>query len=124
MASDEEQSTYAQITASLGNHLKHISDHYEELTARTRELYREDLKKEFRAGREVTEDQLRMAKITRHDLEMMVKLDRMVEDPEKYFREAREEARRKANKEMWDEILAPIKKVLGWLRRKDRNNNG
>lgn len=124
MPSGEGKSTRDQILTNLGFDLKTISAHYEELTARTRELYREDLKKEFRAGREVTEDQLRMAKITRHDLEMMVKLDRMVEDPEKYFLESREEARKKANKEMWDEIFSPIKKVFGWLRRKDRNDNG
>ena len=124
MLSGEGKSTRDQILTNLRSDLSIISDHYEEIHRSFVESYREDLKKEFRAGREVTEDQLRMAKITRHDLEMMVKLDRMVEDPEKYFRESREEARRKANKEMWDEIFAPIKKVLGWLRRKDRNDNG
>lgn len=121
MTDKGKDSTYDQITASLGYDLKTISDHYEELTARTRELYREDLKKEFREGREVTEDQLRMAKITRHDLEMMVKLDRIREDPEKYFREAREEARKQVNKEMREEILRPFKRVLDWILRR-RNN--
>lgn len=124
MPSGEGKSTRDQILTNLGFDLKRISDHYEELNRRITESYRDDLKKEFRAGREVTEDQLRMAKITRHDLEMMVKLDRMVEDPEKYFLESREEARKKANKEMWDEIFSPIEKVFGWLRRKDRNDNG
>ena len=121
MLSGEGKSNRDQILTNLGFDLKTISAHYEELTARTRELYREDLKKEFRAGREVTEDQLRMAKMTRHDLEMGVKLDRMVEDPEKYASEVREEARRKANKEMREEILRPFKKVLDWILRR-RNN--
>lgn len=118
MTSDDKRSTYDQIVASLGYDLKNISDHYEELTQRTRELYREDLKKEFRAGREVSDDQLRMAKLTRRDLEMMVKLDRMVEDPEKYFREVREDARKQANKESREEFLRPFKTALDWVLRR------
>lgn len=121
MTNDEEKTTRDQIVSNLGFDLKSFSDHYDKLNRRVIESYREDLKKEFRAGREVTEDQLRMAKMTRHDLEMSVKLDRMVEDPEKYFREVREEARRRANKEMREEILRPFKKVLDWILRR-RNN--
>lgn len=118
MTSDEEQSTYTQITESLGNHLKHISDHYEELTARTRELYREDLKKEFRAGREVTEDQLRFAKTTRRDLEMEIKLDKIREDPEKYYQEARKQALKDIAREDREEMLRPLRKLLDWILRR------
>lgn len=121
MTNDEEKNTRDQIVSNIGFDLKSISDRYDELNRSVTESYREDLKKAFRAGREVTEDQLRMAKMTRRDLEMMVKLDRMVEDPEKYFREVREEARRQANKEMREEILRPFKSVLDWILRR-RNN--
>lgn len=115
MTSDD---TRDQIITNLGFDIKSISDHYEELNYQITQSYREDLKREFRAGHEVTQEQLHLAKITRHDLEMMVKIDRLSEDPEKYFREVREEALKKANEEAREEMLRPFKKVLDWILRR------
>lgn len=115
MTSDD---TRDQIITNLGFDIKSISDHYEEINYQIIQSYREDLKREFRAGREVTQDQLRLAKTTRHDLEMEIKLDKMREDPEKYFQEARKKARAEVDKEMRDELLRPFKRALDWILRR------
>lgn len=118
MTNPPEKSTRDQIVTNLGFDLKSISDHYDELNRRVTESYRDDLKREFRAGREVTDDQLRLAKMTRRDLEMCVKLDRIVEDPEGYFRESRNEARKQVIKKDREEFLRPFKSVLDWVLRR------
>lgn len=118
MTDPSKKSTRDQIVTNLGFDLKSISDRYDELNHVVTESYRDDLKREVIAGREVTGDQLRLAKTTRHDLEMEIKLDKIREDPEKYFQESRKKARAEVDKEMRDEALRPFKTALDWILRR------
>lgn len=79
---------------------------------------RDDLKREVIAGREVADDQLRLAKTTRHDLEMEIKLDKIREDPEKYYQEARKKALAEEWREEREALIRPFKKVLDWILRR------
>lgn len=114
MLSGEGKSTRDQI----GFDLKSISDRYAELNRAVTESYRDDLKREVIAGREVTDDQLRLAKTTRHDLEMEIKLDKIREDPEKYYQEARKKAHRDIVQEDREVFLRPFKMALDWILRR------
>lgn len=114
MLSGEGKSTRDQIVTNLGFDLKSISDRYAELNRVVTESYRDDLKREVIAGREVTDDQLRLAKTTRHDLEMEIKLDKIREDPEKYYQQARKDIAREDREEMF----RPFRKLLDWILRR------
>lgn len=111
MTDPSKKSTRDQIVANLGRDLKSISDRYDELN-------RDDLKREVIAGREVTDDQLRLAKTTRHDLEMEIKLDKIREDPEKYYREARKKALAEEWREEREALIRPFKRALDWILRR------
>ena len=118
MTDPSKKSTRDQIVANLGRDLKSISDRYDELNRVVTESYRDDLKREVIAGREVTDDQLRLAKTTRHDLEMEIKLDKIQEDPEKYYREARKKALAEEWREEREALIRPFKKLLDWILRR------
>ena len=118
MTNHSEKSTRDQIATNLGLDLKRISDHYDELNRRITESYRDDLKRQLRAGREVTDDQLRLAKTTRHDLEMEIKLDKIREDPEKYYQEAHKQALKDIAREDREEMFRPLRKLLDWILRR------
>ena len=118
MLSGEGKSTRDQIVTNLGIYLRSISDRYDELNRVVTESYRDDLKREVIAGREVTGDQLRLAKTTRHDLEMEIKLDKIREDPEKYYQESRKQARKDIAREDREEMFRPLRKLLDWILRR------
>lgn len=81
-------------------------------------LRRDSLKNRIDRGEEVSSDQLRLAKTTRHDLEMEIKLDKIQEDPEKYFQEARKKAYDDIVREDREALLRPLRKVLDWMLRR------
>lgn len=118
MTNPSEKSTRDQIVTNLGFDLKSISDRYDELNRVVTESYRDDLKREVIAGREVSDDQLRLARTTRHDLEMEIKLDKIREDPEKYYQEARKKAYKDIVREDREVFLRPFKKALDWILRR------
>ena len=103
-----------QYLADLREQNKRLDD----LNERLSQMHRDSLKNRIDRGEEVSSDQLRLAKATRHDLEMEIKLDKIQEDPEKYFQEARKKARAVVEKEMRDEALRPFKKALDWILRR------
>ena len=81
-------------------------------------LRRDSLKNRIDRGEEVSSDQLRLAKTTRHDLEMEIKLDKIQEDPEEYFQEARKKAYDDIVREDREALLRPLRKVLDWMLRR------
>lgn len=103
-----------QYLADLREQNKRLDD----LNERLSQMHRDSLKNRIDRGEEVSSDQLRLAKATRHDLEMEIKLGKMGEDPEKYFQEARKKARAEVEKEMRDELLRPFKRALDWILRR------
>lgn len=102
-----------QYLADLREQNKRLGD----LNERLSQMRRDSLKNRIDRGEEVSSDQLRLAKTTRHDLEMEIKLDKIREDPEKYYQEARKEAYAAEIKKDRDAILRPFKAVLNWLSR-------
>ena len=103
-----------QYLADLREQNKRLGD----LNERLSQMRRDSLKNRIDRGEEVSSDQLRLAKTTRHDLEMEIKLDKIREDPEKYYQEARKKARAEIDKEMRDELLRPFKRALDWILRR------
>ena len=81
-------------------------------------LRRDSLKNRIDRGEEVSSDQLRLAKTTRHDLEMEIKLDKIREDPEKCYQEARKKTRKDIAREDREEMFRPFRKLLDWILRR------
>lgn len=98
--------------------LKEQNKRLNTINERLSQMHRDTLKRKIEAGQEVTSDQLRLAKTTRHDLEMEIKLDKMREDPEKYSREARKKAYDDIVREDREALLRPFRKVLDWILRR------
>lgn len=109
--------TQSQAEEQL-SHLKEQNKKYEALNEKLAEMLRDTLKDHIDRGEEVSPERLRQARTTRHDLEMEIKLDKIREDPEKYFQEARKKARAEVDKEMRDEVLRPFKTALDWILRR------
>lgn len=98
--------------------LKEQNKQLNALNERLSQMQRDTLKRKIDAGQEVTPDQLRLAKTTRHDLEMEIKLDKIRKDPEKYYQEARKKAHAEVDKAMRDELLRPLTRALDWILRR------
>lgn len=98
--------------------LKEQNKRLNALNERFSQMHRDMLKRKIEAGQGVTSDQLRLAKTTRHDLEMEIKLDKIREDPEKYYQEARKQARKDIAREDREEMFRPLKKLLDWILRR------
>lgn len=103
-----------QYIADLKEQTKRLNT----ISERLSQMHRDTLKRKIEAGQEVTSDQLRLAKTTRHDLEMEIKLDKIGEDPEKYYQEARKKAHAEVDKAMRDELLRPLTRALDWILRR------
>lgn len=98
--------------------LKEQNKRLNTINERLSQMQRDTLKRKIEAGQEVTSDQLRLAKTTRHDLEMEIILDKIREDPEKYYQEARKQARKDIAREDREEVFRPFKKLLDWILRR------
>lgn len=103
-----------QYLADLREQNKRLGD----LNERLSQMRRDSLKNRIDRGEEVSSDQLRLAKTTRHDLEMEIKLDKIREDPEKYYQEARKQARKDIAREDREEMFRPLRKLLDWILRR------
>lgn len=82
----------------------------------------EDLRRQVKSnmarGIPVSDEALWLTKTTRHDLEMEIKLDKIQENPEKYYREARKKALAVEWREEREALLRPFKKLLDWALRR------
>lgn len=103
-----------QYLADLREQNKRLDD----LNERLAQMRRDSMKNRIERGEEVSSDQLRLAKTTRHDLEMEIKLDKIQEDPEKYYREARKKALAEEWREEREALIRPFKKLLDWILRR------
>jgi len=103
-----------QYLADLREQNKRLND----LNERLSQMHRDSLKNRIDRGEEVSSDQLRLAKTTRHDLEMEIKLDKIMEDPEKYYHEARKKALAEEWREEREALIRPFKKLLDWILRR------
>lgn len=99
-------------------HLKELNKRYETLNDKLAEMLRDTLKDRIARGEEVSPERLRQARTTRHDLEMEIKLDKIREDPEKYYQEARKKAYKDIVREDREVFLRPFKKALDWILRR------
>lgn len=110
------ESIPSRYTGLTPEHLRMIRDHYDRLNKSIVEMQKNTLKYKIRRGEEVSEEELRLAKITRHDLEMEVKLDMIREDPVQYYANVRKKYRKEEEHKIWRETFRPISRLFDWLR--------
>lgn len=109
------ESIPSRYTGLTPGHHSMLRDHYDRLNKIIVEMQKTTLKGKIRRGEEVSEEELRLAKTTRHDLEMEVKLDMIREDPVQYYANVRKKYRKEEERKIWREAFRPITRLLDWL---------
>lgn len=115
----------SKSTGLTGSQARVLADQYAVINENIRNLnvqmtndLRRQVKSNMARGIPVSDEALRLTKTTRHDLEMEIKLDKIREDPEKYYQEARKKARKDIAREDREEMFRPFRKLLDWILRR------
>lgn len=103
---------------AIAESYRRINKSLDSLNESLSEDLRDQAKYSISRGWEVEESTLRLLKTTRYDLEMEIKLDKIREDPEKYYAEARKKVRKDIAREDREAFLRPFKRALDWLLRR------
>lgn len=97
-----------------------MNDDYleERYLSNRKEAARAYIRSAMRSNKDVPDQMYKIAEWTKRDAEMEEKLRRIVEDPEKYYREARKKTLAEVKREDREALLGPLRKALDWILRR------